>query len=339
MLTIVVDGITTADKKRSSMGYHLKIASILCIFAVIHPALMAMQFVSIGTGSNSGLYYPLGKAIGRLINKKTKQHKIKVLVSTSSGSVSNINGLLKGKFQIAFAQSDRQYEAVNGLHEWSEMGPQHSLRTLLSLHGESIVLIASVSSEVKKVKDLLGKKVNIGNLGSGQLQNSKDILSAFDVPTDQIQVKLYNAIDTLKMYKNGKIEAFFYTIGHPNKYILDATSARIKARIIPIAGPEVDLLLTSKKYYSKTVIPVKKYYPNLLNKKNVESVGVKATIVVSSELSDKIAYLITKEVYENLLFLSKTVPVLAQVKKSDMLKGLSAPLHHGAMRYYKEKLL
>ncbi|MCK4910079.1 MAG: TAXI family TRAP transporter solute-binding subunit, partial [Thermodesulfovibrionales bacterium] len=181
-------------------------------------------FVTIGTGGVTGVYYPTGGAISRMLNKKAKEYGIKATVESTAGSVYNINAVLSGDLEFGVAQSDRQFQAYNGLAEWEGKGPQKDLRAVFSIHPESITLIASAASGVSKVSDLKGKRVNIGNPGSGQLQNSKDVLEAAGVALKDIHAEQVKAVEAPGLLQDEKIDAFFYTVGHPNGNIKEATS-------------------------------------------------------------------------------------------------------------------
>ena len=180
----------------------------------------------------------------------------------------------------------------------------------------------------------LGKRVNIGNPGSGQLQNSKDVLSAFGMTVNDIKAEYLKAVEAPGLFQDEKLDAFFYTVGHPNGNIMEATSGRIKVDIISINGPEIDRMLIRYPYYAKTVIPGE-FYPNKVNKGDVQSIGVKATLVTSSDVDDDTVYAITKEVFENLEEFKALHPAYSILTKENMLDGLSAPIHPGALRYYK----
>ena len=292
-------------------------------------------FVTIGTGGVTGVYYPTGGAISRMINKKYKEYGIKATVESTAGSVYNINAVLSGDLEFGIAQSDRQYQAYHGLAEWSKLGPQKRLRSIFSIHPESITLIASIKSGIKRLEDLKGKRVNIGNPGSGQLQNSKDVLEAAGMPLSSIHVEQAKAVEAPGLLQDEKIDAFFYTVGHPNGNIKEATSGRIKVRIIPITGKGIEALLKRYPYYAKTVIPIK-FYPKAENTRDVESIGVKATFVTSADVDERIVYAITKEVFENLEEFKKLHPAYSVLTKENMLQGLTAPIHRGALKYYKE---
>lgn len=297
---------------------------------------LARKFVTIGTGGITGVYYPTGGAISRMVNKKNQEYGLKATVESTGGSVYNINAVLSGDLEFGVAQSDRQYQAYNGLAEWEKTGPQKKLRAVFSIHPESITLIASADSGVKTVADLKGKRINIGNPGSGQLQNSKDVLAAFGIALNAIKAEQVKAVEAPSLIQDEVIDAFFYTVGHPNGNIKEATSGRIKVNIIPIDGSGADAMVGKYSYYAKAIIPGE-FYPNALNDgKDVESVGVKATFVASSDLDENIVYAITKEVFDNLEDFKKLHPAYSVLTKENMLQGLSAPIHKGALKYYKE---
>ncbi|WP_022671379.1 TAXI family TRAP transporter solute-binding subunit [Hippea alviniae] len=318
------------------LGY-LVLAIMFLVLGLGFKAQSKITFVTIGTGGVTGVYYPAGGAISKMVNAKFKQYHIKMTVESTGGSVYNINAVLSGDLDFGICQSDRQYEAWHGLAEWKNKGPQKNLRSVFALHPESITLVASVDSGIKSVYDLKGKRVNLGNPGSGQLQNSKDILKAFGISLKDIKPEYVKAVEAPGLLQDGRIDAFFYTVGHPNGNIKEATSGRIKVRIIPITGKPVEKLLKEHPYYAKAEIPVKKFYPMAANKKPIVwTVGVKATVVTSAKEPANIVYAITKEVFENLDTFKKLHPAFAVLTKKNMLEGLTAPIHPGALKYYRE---
>ena len=294
------------------------------------------KFVTIGTGGVTGVYYPTGGAISRMINQKFEEYQIKATVESTGGSVYNINAVLSGDLDFGIAQSDRQYQAYNGLAEWSDKGKQTDLRAVFSIHPESITLIASEKSGINSLSDLKGKRINLGNPGSGQLQNSRDVLKALGLDEKDFNAEFVKAVEAPGLLQDERIDAFFYTVGHPNGNIKEATSGRIKVRIIPITGPEIDKMLEEYPYYAKSVIP-KEFYPNSLNAENINTIGVKATFITSQNVNEQIVYAITKEVFKNLEEFKKLHPAYKVLTKENMLKGLSAPLHEGALKYFQER--
>ena len=293
------------------------------------------SFVTIGTGGVTGIYYPTGGAISQMVNKKFDEYGIKATVESTSGSVFNINAVINGDLEFGVVQSDRQYQAYHGLVEWSQAGRQTNLRAVFSVHPESITLIASGKSGIREVKDLKGKKINLGNPGSGQLQNSKDVLTAVGLTEEDLSTEYVKAVEAPGLLQDERLDGFFYTVGHPNGNIKETTSGRIKVFIVPIKGDQIDEMLGKYPYYAKTTIP-HSFYPRSLNTQDIETIGVKATFVTSKKVNEDIVYAITKEVFENLEEFKSLHPAYKVLTKQNMLEGLSAPIHPGALRYYKE---
>jgi TRAP transporter TAXI family solute receptor len=291
-------------------------------------------FVTIGTGGITGVYYPTGGAIAKIVNKKRKMYGIRCTVESTGGSVFNVNAIMAGDLEFGVVQSDRQYQAMKGLAEWKDKGPQKDLRAVFSIHPESITLVAAVDAGVKSIKDLKGKKVNIGNPGSGQRQNSIDALTAVGIDINKdIQAEGVKAAEAPGLLQDGRLDAFFYTVGHPSGAIKEATAGKRKVRFVSITG--VDKLLAKYPYYAKAFVPIK-VYPGAVNKENVDTFGVKATFVTSAKVPEKVVYAVTKEVFDNFESFKKLHPAYQVLTKKGMLEGLSAPIHPGAMKYFKE---
>jgi len=320
-------------------GLVLGIALLFGFVALMGIAPASVQakttFVTIGTGDITGVYYPTGGAIAKIVNKKRKEYGIRCTVESTPGSVFNVNAIMADDLEFGVVQSDRQFQAINGFphSEWAGK-PQKDLRAVFSIHPESITLVAAVDAGIKGIKDLKGKKVNIGNPGSGQRQNSIDALHAVGINYQKdMQAEGFEASESTGLLQDGRIDAFFYTVGHPNRSIKEATSGKRKVRFVPITG--VDKLLAKYPYYAKAHIPVA-LYPGVVNKEDVNTFGVKATFVTSAKVPDDVVYAITKEVFDNFEDFKKLHPAYQVLTKKGMLEGLSAPIHPGAMKYYKE---
>jgi TRAP transporter TAXI family solute receptor len=218
--------------------------------------------------------------------------------------------------------------------EWKDKGVQKDLRAVFTIHPESITLVAADDAGIKTMQDLKGKRVNIGNPGSGQRQNSIDALEAagIDWKTD-IKAEGVKAAEAPGLLQDGRIDAFFYTVGHPNGNIKESTSGKRKVHMVPIT--DVESLLSKFPYYAKAVVPMK-FYPGASNEGDVETFGVKATFVTSAKVPDDVVYAITKEVFDNFEAFKKLHPAYGVLTKKNMLEGMSAPIHPGAMKYYKE---
>jgi len=292
------------------------------------------RFVTIGTGGITGVYYPTGGAISKMINKKRKEYGIRCTVESTAGSVFNVNAVMTGDLDFGIVQSDRQYQAIYGKAEWKNKGPQKDLRAIFSIHPESVTLVAAQDAGIETISDLRGKRVNIGNPGSGQRQNSIDALAAAGIDyRKDLHVEQVKASEAAGLLQDGRIDAFFYTVGHPSGAIKEATAGTRKVKIIPIRA--TDALLAKYPYYAPATIPVK-FYPGAANKADIPTFGVKATFVTSAKVPDDVVYAITKEVFENLDQFKKLHPAYEVLTPKGMLQGLSAPIHPGAMKYYKE---
>ncbi len=291
--------------------------------------------VTIGTGGVTGVFYQVGGAISQIVNKKRQEYGFRCVVESTSGSVHNIDAVVSGDLDFGVVQSDRQYQAVRGQAEWQKKGPQAELRSVFSVHSEACTLCAAVDAEIQNIMDLKGKRVNIGNPGSGHRQNAIDALSAagIDDKNDLIASEI-NADDAPRMLQEGKIDAFFYTVGHPTAAIIEATSGKRKVSIIPM--PVVANKLTAAyPYYTKTKIFIEDYR-GAVNKFDADTFGVKATLVTSAKASNMLVYTITKEIFENINFFKSLHIAFQNLDKKEMLQNLTAPIHPGAMRYYKE---
>lgn len=293
------------------------------------------QFVTIGTGGITGVYYPTGGAIAKMVNAKRDEYGIRATVESTGGSAFNVNAVMAGDLDFGVVQSDRQYQAINGLAEW-EGKPQEKLRAVFSIHPEAITLVAGADTGIMAIKDLKGKIVNIGNPGSGQRQNSIDALAAVGLDYEKdLQAEGVKAAEAPSLLQDGRLDAFFYTVGHPAGAIKEATAGKRKVRIVSIDSPAIDDMIKEKPYYARAMIPVE-FYEGAVNDSDIPTFGVKATFVTSADVSDDVVYAITKEVFENFEDFKKLHPAYGVLTKKGMLEGLSAPIHPGAMKYYKE---
>ena len=320
---------------------HLKyvlliLLNFLLLWTVPSGAWAKPKVFKVATGEYMGLYYPTGGAIAEIVNNKQEEYGFRCIAKPTSGSVFNINAIMAGDMEFGIVQSDSQYQALNGLDEWKDKGPQKDLRTMFSLYTESVTLVASVDSGIKTIQDLKGKRLDIGKVGSGGRQNAVDALNAagIDWKTDIKVITIPKNTDAQSMLMRGELDAFFYTVGHPTTAITFATVGTKKTLFVPIVN--IEKLLSKNPYYVESVIPVS-LYPQIANEEDVKTFGVKATFVTSAKIPDNVVYAITKEVFENLGSLKYSDPTLNMLTKESMVKdGLTAPLHPGALQYYKE---
>jgi len=319
------------------------IPAIVCFVAglIFHAAPAKLQaetvFITIGSGDFTGVYFPTGLTIAKMINNKRNVYGIRATVESTRGSVFNLNAIMAGYLEFGLAQSDVQNQAVEGLAEWAKQGPQEELRAVFSIHHESVCLVAAVDAGINTIADLKGKKVTLGNPGSGQYQNSIDALQAVGLdPKSDIYAEKAKASKAPVLLQDKRIDAFFCTLGHPSETLINATTGERKVRFIPITGPGIDQLIADQNYYTKTKVPVAKFYPGAENPVDVNTFGVIATLCTSSKMPDNVVYAITKEVFDNFAEFKRQHPAFVFLAKEDMLKGLTAPLHPGALKFFKE---
>ena len=293
------------------------------------------QFVSIGTGGVTGVYYPTGGAICRLVNKGRKDHGVRCSVESTGGSVYNINTIRQGELDFGVAQSDWQYHAYNGTSKFEEQGPFESLRAVFSVHPEPFTVVARADSGITSFADLAGKRVNIGNPGSGQRGTMEVVMGAlgWDKSTFSLASELKSAEQSQALCDN-KIDAMVFTVGHPSGSIKEATTS-CDSILVPVTGPEIDKLVEENAYYRKATIPGGMYHGT---DSDTPTFGVGATFVTSADVPNEVVYTVVKAVFENFDQFKKLHPAFADLKPEEMIKdGLSAPLHDGAVQYYKEK--
>ncbi len=294
----------------------------------------AQEFITIGTGSVTGVYYPTGGAICKLVNKGRKDHNIRCSVESTGGSIYNVNTIRAGELDFGIVQSDWQYHGYNGTSKFEEQGPFKKLRAVFSLHTEPFNVIARTDAGIDSVKDLAGKRVNIGNPGSGDRATMGVVMDAMGWTTDSFKLASeLKGSERSQALCDNKIDAFVYVVGHPNGSIKEATTS-CDAKLVPVSGPEIDKIVENNPYYAYSTVPAGMYRGT---DKDVKSFGVAATLVTTSDVSDEAVYNVVKSVFENFDTFKRLHPAFANLTKEDMVKaGISIPLHPGAVKYYKE---
>jgi len=311
------------------------LASLLAASLGSGSALAAeQQFVSIGTGGVTGVYYPTGGAICRLVNKNRKEHGIRCSAESTGGSIYNINTIRAGELEFGVAQSDWQYHAYHGTSKFEDQGAFKKLRAVFSVHPEPVTVIASDSSGVMQLTDIKGKRMNIGNPGSGTRGTWEVIEEALGWTRSDLKLAAeMKSAETGQAVCDGKIDAYFWLVGHPSA-LTQESLATCDAHLVDVKGKAIDKLVSDNSFYRKATIPAGMYN----NKKDVQTFGVGATFVSSSDVSDEVVYTIVKAVFDNFDDFKKLHPAFANLKQSEMIKdALSAPLHDGAAKYYKEQ--
>ena len=301
------------------------------------PVWAEQTFVTIGTGGVTGVYYPTGGAICRLVNKNRKQHGIRCSTESTGGSVYNLNTIRAGELDMGVAQSDWQYHAYHGTSKFKDKGANKNLRAIFSVHPEPFTVVARADSGIRNFSDLKGKRVNVGNPGSGQRGTMEVLMEALGWKmSDFALASELKSSEQSKALCDNKIDAMVFTVGHPSGSIKEATTS-CDSILVNVTGSAVDGLVAKNDFYRTATIPGGMYRGS---SSDVKTFGVGATFVTSTNTPDRVIYEVVKAVFENFDTFRKFHPAFRNLDKNQMIKdGLSAPLHNGAIKYYKEASL
>ena len=311
----------------------LPTAATLAAFSlVLAPrAAWAAKIITVGTGGVTGVYFPAGGAICRLVNQTQRFHDLRCLVESTAGSVDNTRRVLEGTLEFAIVQSDVQWKAVRGAPPFER--PAKDLRSVMSLYPETAVLAVARGSGIESPADLRGKRLNLGAPGSGTRATAEDALAALGIAESDLAWAGDLGLEELhEATREGRMDAFFLLAGHPSE-ALKALLSDWDARLIPLAGAPLAALIAGKPYYVAAEIPGG-LYPGV--ETAVPTFAVKATLVTSADISQAVVYNVTKAVLIAADRLRALHPALAAFRKESALEGLVAPLHPGACRYYRE---
>jgi uncharacterized protein len=291
------------------------------------------SFITIGTGGVTGVYYPAGGAICRLVNQGRQDHGIRCTVESTGGSVYNVNMINTGDLDMGVVQSDIQYNAYNGAGEFEQTGAIEDLRAVFSLHPEPYTVVARADAGIKTFDDLKGKRVNVGNPGSGQRATTEVLLEAkgWSMRDFALASELRPAEQSQALCDN-RVDAIIYTVGHPNGSIQEATTS-CDAVLVEVSGAEVEELVEANPYYRVATIPGGMYRGN---PEETTTFGVSATFVASANVPEATVYEVTRAVFENLEDFKRLHPAFEVLNKEEMASGHSAPVHDGALKYFEE---
>ena len=314
------------------------IAAALALGAtLVSPVAVAAEqkFVTIGTGGVTGVYYAAGGAICRLMNKERAKHGIRCSVESTAASVYNINTIKAGELDFGVAQSDVEYNAVKGLAQFKDGGAHSDLRAVFSVFPEALMVLSRKEANVKKFEDFKGKRYNVGNPGSGTRSTTEMLMANLGMKTSD-----FSLTSELKPDEHGaalcdnKIDGFSFVVASPAANIQDPTTT-CGAKLVSITGPAVDKLVKDYPYFAYATIPGG-VYPS--NPEATKTFGVVASFVSSAKVPDDVVYAMVSAVFNNFDEFKKLHPALANLDPKDMIKnGMTAPLHPGAVKYYKEK--
>lgn len=298
-------------------------------------AIAQPRTVTIGTGSTTGVYQVAGEAICRLVNRESARHGIRCEVRSSAGSVHNVNAIRSGEFDFGIVQSDVQYFAVKGQGRFKESGPDNDLRAVFSVYPEPLVVLARNRSDIERFEDFKDKRFNIGNPGSGTRTTIDMLMKALNMkPGEFAQAAELTPDEHGPALCDNRIDGFGYVVGNPAPSLQSLTKA-CNARLIPLTGPAIDRMVVKYPYFAFTTIPGGTY-PG--NREPVRTFGVVATFVTSTRVPDDVAHTVVSAVFDHFAEFRKQHPSFAHLRPIDAINsGLTAQLHMGAFRYFREK--
>lgn len=309
---------------------------ILCLmvfFSSFHPYVAhgAKKYVSIASGWVVGVYFPLAGAISRIAHEKLPD--IKITVESSGASVANAKLIASGDADLAILQNDIAFYALQGVKPMFDK-PVPNIRAMATLYPEHIQIHARKDANIKSVKDLKGKRVAVGPLGSGTEQNTIQILEVYGMKFEDLgRVERLSAAESADFLKDNRIDAAFYTTGVGASAIVDP-ALMIETVIVPVDDAHADMLIKKYPFYSKDKVPGG-IYKGI--DKDVPTVAVLAILVVKAELEEDIVYRITKAIFENIKTIEGAHAKGKEVKLEKAMIGIPIPFHPGAEKFYKEK--
>lgn len=323
------------NRKNLHRTMGLAAAGLLVATAVAAGTAQAQQrFTTIGTGGVTGVYYPTGGAICSLVNRGRSEHGIRCSAESTAGSIYNLNALAEGDLEFGVVQSDWQYHAYNGTDQFEDQGANEDLRAVFSLHPEPFTVVARPDADIAAFEDIKGKRVNVGNPGSGQRGTVERLMDAYGWTMRDFSLasELPSREQAAALCDN-RIDVILFTVGHPSGSIQEPI-ATCDARLVSVTGEVVDSLVDDTPYYFHATIPGG-MYPN--QDSDVETFGVGATFVTRADVPEEVVYEVTRAVFENLDTFKGLHPAFGVLDAETMVsEGLSAPLHEGAKRYFRE---
>jgi TRAP transporter TAXI family solute receptor len=285
--------------------------------------------IKMATGGNTGTYYAYGTALGQILGEKAD---LRFNIQSTGASKANIQLIDAKEVDMAIVQNDVMDYAYNGTDLFEADGAVTGFSAMAGLYAEVVQIIARPGSGIETIADLKGKDVSVGDAGSGVEFNAKQILEAYGISFDDINKQNLSFGASADAYKDGKIDAFFATAGAPTTAIMDLVSSQ-SILVLGIEEDKAEELKGSYPFYTTYTIPAGTYTGV---EEDVETLAVKATFIVSNELSEEVVYNMTKALFENKDAISSANQKGAELDPAYAVEGISIPFHKGAEKYFKE---
>ncbi|MDO6587254.1 TAXI family TRAP transporter solute-binding subunit [Salipiger sp. 1_MG-2023] len=297
--------------------------------AVTAPAAMATEFVNVLTGGTSGVYYPLGVAIADIYAKNIPDARAQV--QSTKASVENLNLLQQGRGEIGFALGDSVKDAYEGNAEVGFSKPLDKLRSIAAIYPNYIQIAASADAGVITAAELAGKSVSVGAAKSGTEVNARKILGALDMTYDDLgKVEYLPFAESVELMKNRQLDATLQSSGLGSAALKDLSSTQ---DVTYVSIPE-DVAGKLGAPYAAGIIPAGTY-PG--QDEDISTLTITNILVTSSDVSDELAYQMTKLLFENLDQLKAAHAAAGAIDIQNAIKNSPIPMHPGAEKYYKEQ--
>ena len=300
--------------------------------------------VIIATGGITGVYYPAGGAICRLVNRSRAENNINCYVESTEGSIANLNALADGLFSLAIAQSDWLYHAYKGSGKFSDQKPFDDLRLVATLHTETFTIAVRQSSGINNIDQIVGKRVNLGSPESGTYSTMQVLMDIKGwKKSDFKSISNFNPSEQIENLCSGKIDVMTYIAGNPNGIMQEATKyqgSTCKVKILSIDNKTIEKLTKKFPFYTKAIIPGGLYNNN---PKDVKTFGIKASLIATKNTDPKTIESITKAIMENMESFKSLHPVLSNLEESKILpiknnSNYPVPIHQGTKDYIKTRI-
>ena len=283
----------------------------------------------LATGGTGGTYYPFGGAIANIWN--TKIENMNVTAQATGASAENLRLINKGEAEFATVQNDVMDYAFHGTDMFAGEKLENVM-TVGTMYPEVIQIAVSENSGIKSVADFKGKRISVGDAGSGVEFNAKQILEGYGLTFEDIKKSNLSFKESAEGIQNGTLDGCFITAGVPNSALqeLAFTAGLI---LIPVSGPEADAICSKYSFYTQTTIPGNTYKGT---NTDTPALAIKATLAVSAKLDEDTVYQMTKTLFENLDELGQAHAKGKEVSAQAAVTGVSVTFHPGAEKYFKE---
>ena len=299
------------------------------ILAVSGLALAQQQYINVLTGGTSGVYYPLGVAMSRLIGQAIPDAKVSV--QATKASAENLNLLQQGRGELAFTLGDALSDAWKGNKDAGFATPLKKLRAVGGIYNNYIQIVASADSGIKTLADLKGKRISVGAPKSGTELNARAVLKAAGLTyNDFAKVEYLPFGESVELMKNRQLDVTLQSAGLGVSSLRDlATSQKIV--VVPIPADVVKKIGDAA--YQPAMIPANTYEGQ---DHDVPAVAIQNFLVTRADLPADVVYKMTKAVFENKDALVAAHTAAKGIDKANAVKSLPVPLHPGAEKYFKE---